>query len=425
MRDAGVPMTHSDAAALSTAVVLMASLVGIIGAIGVYLWYGWALSRLFSRLGVEGWRGWVPVLNEMTIYERGGIPAWNVVFYFVPIANLYALYLKYVAAQRIGEPLGKGPGYAVMAALISPLWATLLGSSNTADARAESTHNAASAGDAGAAGQAGAAKGAGDDVESRYTEVGSAAGSVAPPMSAPEPGSPGARSPEASGPADGSPIELDWPPEPFPPTPMPEPAPPEHPNLAGIADSDPIHVHNPWMRATTLDAVPSEPGPAATIPPMPGAAPSQSQRWLDESASAAALEGPLPSETDDNGGADDETVVVDRRPRVQWHLHVEGTPPMPLVAERVLLGRRPSPTAPGTQVLAIPDTTRTLSKSHARLDLVDGAWTITDLDSTNGILLVDDAGEESEITAGEAVPVPGRFILGEVSMHISFEEAER
>src|SRR5690554_7942400 len=117
-------MTSSDTATLAAALVLI--LVWFIALVGFYLWYGWALSRLFKRLGIEGWRGWVPVLNEMTIFERGGVPAWNVVFYFLPFVNLYALYLKFVAASRIGTHFGRGQGFAVLAVLLPPVWATML-----------------------------------------------------------------------------------------------------------------------------------------------------------------------------------------------------------------------------------------------------------------------------------------------------------
>ena len=90
----------------------------------------------------------------------------------------------------------------------------------------------------------------------------------------------------------------------------------------------------------------------------------------------------------------------------------------------MVLGRRPAATAPGTQTLAVPDSTRTLSKSHARLDLVDGEWSITDLGSTNGVLIVGADGEEALIEPGDAVPVPGRFILGKVGMSITYEAGD-
>ena len=123
---------------------------------------------------------------------------------------------------------------------------------------------------------------------------------------------------------------------------------------------------------------------------------------------------------DDDEDDDGETVVVDRRPRIVWRLTVDGVGDFPITGEHVLLGRKPT-SANGTQALAIPDVTRTLSKVHARLDLVDGAWVITDLNSTNGVMISSPDGTEHLVGPGETVAVPGPFVLGKVNMSIGFE----
>jgi hypothetical protein len=53
--------------------------------------------------------------------------------------------------------------------------------------------------------------------------------------------------------------------------------------------------------------------------------------------------------------------------------------------------------------------------------LTDGAWTITDLNSTNGVLLVASDGAEELIEPGASAQVRGRFILGKVGMSIRYE----
>jgi len=121
-----------------------------------------------------------------------------------------------------------------------------------------------------------------------------------------------------------------------------------------------------------------------------------------------------------DGEEDGETVFVDRRPKIVWRLRVEGAGEFPLLGEHVLLGRKPT-TALGTQALTVPDTTRTISKVHARLDLVDGEWGITDLNSTNGVIIVSADGTERLLGSGESASVSGPFILGKVAMSIAFE----
>ena len=119
-------------------------------------------------------------------------------------------------------------------------------------------------------------------------------------------------------------------------------------------------------------------------------------------------------------GVDGETVLVDRVAPTPWRLNVEGMGEFPLTRQHVLLGRKPTGTI-DTQALRIPDTTRTVSKVHARLDLVRDEWVITDLNSTNGVIVIASDGTERLLNVGEAAPVPFSFILGKLEMSISFE----
>lgn len=111
-----------DLIAASAVVSGVSALIGI----GVYVWYAFALSKLFPKLEQDGWKGWVPVLNEATILQIGGRPAWNVVFYFIPIVQLYGLYLKVLATHEINKRFGRGAGFTVLAILLPPVWATML-----------------------------------------------------------------------------------------------------------------------------------------------------------------------------------------------------------------------------------------------------------------------------------------------------------
>ncbi len=82
---------------------------------------------------------------------------------------------------------------------------------------------------------------------------------------------------------------------------------------------------------------------------------------------------------------------------------------------------------PGGAIAAVvvPDTTKTLSKNHARLELSDeGVWTVHDLDSTNGVIIVEADGTETLLPQGGSAPVPGRFLLGKVGMRVTFDDTE-
>src|SRR5690606_29428651 len=94
----GPPMTPlSDAGPAIAAVIGL--LIWLLVAVGLYLWYAFALAKLFPKLGAESWKGWVPVLNDMEILVRGGVPGWSIVFAFIPFVSFYYLYLRIVAAH--------------------------------------------------------------------------------------------------------------------------------------------------------------------------------------------------------------------------------------------------------------------------------------------------------------------------------------
>ena len=85
-------------------------------------------------------------------------------------------------------------------------------------------------------------------------------------------------------------------------------------------------------------------------------------------------------------------------------------------AESVVLGRKPASIEHGVPGIRVPDSTKTISKVHARLDRVGEHWTLTDLGSTNGSSVIAGGGREQPLPSGGSEPVRGRFLLGEVGM---------
>lgn len=207
---------------------------------------------------------------------------------------------------------------------------------------------------------------------------------------------------------------------PVPPAPAAPPAPPTNPGVPW-ADAIPAveRTPQPTPAPVEITAPPLAPVKDFELPPEAISALAASMISRDEDEALAAME--ITGEDLENADEDGSTVVVDRRPKISWHLQVDGAGEFQLDGDKVLLGRKPMSSTPGTQALAIPDTTRTLSKLHARLDLVDGSWTITDLNSTNGVVVVDETGNERLLDPGTSAEVRGRFILGKVGMSIRYE----
>ena len=60
-----------------------------------------------------------------------------------------------------------------------------------------------------------------------------------------------------------------------------------------------------------------------------------------------------------------------------------------------------------------------MSKTHARLELHDGEWTIVDLDSTNGVVLLSPDGRETELLPGRPHVATMRFLLGDAELRLA------
>lgn len=118
----------------------------------------------------------------------------------------------------------------------------------------------------------------------------------------------------------------------------------------------------------------------------------------------------------------DETMIVVRRMK-PWTLETEHGVKVSLTKPVVLLGRNPvrGGAHPDAQLVPLQDPGKTVSKTHARLDFVEGAWGIRDLESTNGIVLIDDGGNESELDGGASAALTDRFLLGELAARIYLE----
>ena len=82
-----------------------------------------------------------------------------------------------------------------------------------------------------------------------------------------------------------------------------------------------------------------------------------------------------------------------------------------------LIGRNPTADSahPGVAVIAVADGSFSMSKTHARLDVVDGGMRLTDLGSSNGSAAIDSAGVATPVTDGESTTIPwgGTMRLGD------------
>ena len=185
--------------------------------------------------------------------------------------------------------------------------------------------------------------------------------------------------------------------------------------------SGPVVVREPWAPAPS--PVPSD-GEALTdssdsVSAVVGAPDAGGPRSALSSVSALHTQPHIPEEDDDI-----EQTVLAKRKRTEWTLTGPGGARVPLTSDVVLLGRRPArdPEHPNAQLVSLDDDTRTVSKTHARLELRGERWFITDLDSTNGVVFATLLGTEVAAAPGEATEAGDRFLLGDAEVSLRRSE---
>jgi hypothetical protein len=334
-----------DPAVVGASLVVTVPLLLVIWAT-LYLWTGFALSRLFARTGGEPWKAWVPLLNEAEVFARGGKPAYSLVYCFIPVVAIYGLVVRIAAVHRINRRFGRGAGATALGIVLPPVWMSVLawGPEPVPDA-------------ADGRGAAGAVEEEVDaaiafaprDASGYAIPVAPAAAPVAPPTAA-----------SIAAPA----------------TPIAAPAAPV------VA---PIEVR------------PIEPVVVAPAARPPVAQPSVAQPSAARPATARSAS------------------------RANWRVELADGTAFDLQAPSIVLGRNPEPATPDEQRIALPDGTRTLSKTHARLAYTDGAWRLVDLASTNGTRVIDASGAGYDLRPGEPAVVAERFMLGEVELRLAYE----
>lgn len=97
------------------------------------------------------------------------------------------------------------------------------------------------------------------------------------------------------------------------------------------------------------------------------------------------------------------------------------------IPSTLVLGRRPAAQQPEDAVLAVPDHTGTVSRSHARLEITEDHLWITDLGSTNGTKVVNENGEETRLKARQRFPIHtrNRIFLGDMGCSIIMSTSRR
>ena len=149
--------------------------------------------------------------------------------------------------------------------------------------------------------------------------------------------------------------------------------------------------------ALSAAPMPLAPGSAPTSIPAPAPAPASAAMPATPSIPSAPAVGPRAALYFENGSSID--------------LAIPG---------KAVLGRNPSSDDPGVMRVRVPDTTDTISRTHAMLEIAGGRMWVTDLNSTNGTEVIAE-GSAVRLARGQRreVPFGARIMLGSTALSVT------
>lgn len=100
--------------------MLFVSIIGIL----FFFFEIYSMCKSYSKAGIAGWKAIIPIWNVLALFRLANLSKWMVVLVFVPIVNIYIMYLVYAAlADRLGKKRSFGIGLLLFPILFFPILA--------------------------------------------------------------------------------------------------------------------------------------------------------------------------------------------------------------------------------------------------------------------------------------------------------------
>lgn len=171
----------------------------------------------------------------------------------------------------------------------------------------------------------------------------------------------------------------------------------------GLIPGAPSDAPDRTVRDAPPRVLPVFPPRGVVPPPLPGG-PPEAQGSVAPPTGEARIQAPTPSP---QPGA--------------WRLRAPGGLEV-LLLRPVLLGRDPAadPGRPQAAPIRLADPARSVSKTHALVEVVEGRVMVTDLHSTNGTRVLTPEGEARELVPGRGAEAPNgsTLLLGEFAVRL-------
>ncbi|MBQ2872977.1 MAG: hypothetical protein IJE89_03150 [Bacilli bacterium] len=110
----GTPSYDTGASLLGGLFASMGLMLLISSAVGILMLISqW---KIYKKAGKKGWECLVPIYNIIVLLEIVKLPMWYIALFFVPIANIYAMFKIYI---ELAHKFGKSTGFGVLTVFFS------------------------------------------------------------------------------------------------------------------------------------------------------------------------------------------------------------------------------------------------------------------------------------------------------------------
>ncbi|MCU1513754.1 MAG: hypothetical protein JWO10_844, partial [Microbacteriaceae bacterium] len=169
----------------------------------------------------------------------------------------------------------------------------------------------------------------------------------------------------------------------------------------GIVDSSTFRIETPREAREVAETA----SDIVFFPVLPGVKPIQASDAAAPDDAASVIAASVDAASSDPG---ETRAVAPRHVAAGWHLILPGSGQDVPVTDSIFIGRNPSRTAdrPQADLLAPDDPAKSLSKTHAMLEVQDGALWVHDLNSTNGVFVAAPGVDAIEVQPGTRCEVP-------------------
>ncbi|MEG1705008.1 MAG: DUF5684 domain-containing protein [Clostridia bacterium] len=96
--------------------------------IGYYILLIIARWKVYTKSNKAGWITFIPIYNEVVLFQIAGISPWLLLLYIVPIVNIIAIpVIEIIKNVGISTKFGKGTLFTIGLIFVTPIFYMILG----------------------------------------------------------------------------------------------------------------------------------------------------------------------------------------------------------------------------------------------------------------------------------------------------------